>query len=458
MWVGGSTVVAVALMTNFAWAQLVPPVPDVVPDVTNAAQDATNTAQDAVKDAQDTAQDAVKDTQDTAQDAAKNAQDTAKDVTKDATKAAQDATKDAQNTTRDVTKKAREAGRDARDTARDTSDDVRDVTRDATRSAREAGRDARDTARDATDDVRDATRDTTRDARDTVRDATRDRDSIDARARVRTQGSATVGGRGNYRGADLGIWFDRSSRDSLIIADVAADAALSSIGFREGDRIVSVAGQNVVTEADFMRYLFSNNVRGRTNVIVLRDGQQQTLYVDPSVLDQRMTTIQVEPLEVFGIIPDDRYDDRVVVWRVIPRSPAFYAGIRAGDIITSFANRPISNLRAFVQLALQTRAGSIPLQVTRNGRTRMIEADYPDVQVSDRRTTFRQNLDSDVNVRSNIDADARLRDTGRTDADVRADAEADLDVPVIETQPRTRGNVYDYDRPATRRGLFRRGR
>jgi len=332
--VGGGTVLVAAVMGNIAWGQLVPPVPavpDAVKGVTDTAQDAvkdaTNSAQEALKDAQDTAKDSQRTVSDSAQDAIKDTTDTVKDAQKDVKKTTQDATKDAKDVTKDAkdstrniksdaTKGARDASQNARDAAKDATDDVRSATQDATRNARDAAsnatRNARDAASDATRNARDAASDATRNARDAVNNATRDvPDSIDGNARVRGQGSASAAGRANLRGADLGIWFDRSNRNNLVVADVATNAALSAAGFREGDRIVSVAGQNVVNEADFMRYLLNNNARGRMNVVVLRDGQQQTLYVDPSVLNQGMSTAQVEPLETFGIIPDDRINDRI---------------------------------------------------------------------------------------------------------------------------------------------------
>ena len=459
-----------ACMTNFSSAQLIPAVPD-VPDV---VQDVTNTAQDAVQGATQSAQDVSKDVQDTAQDVTKEAKDStnavkdaaddatkpAKDAVKDTTKTVQDTTKDVEDTTKDATKAARDTAKDVEDTARDAQRDLNKTTRDVTRESRNA-------AEDATDDARDAARNANRNARDAARNATRDLDanvdadaSINARGDARTRGSASAGRRGNYRSADLGVWFDRSAQNGLIIADVAANTALSAVGFREGDRIVSIGGQTVTSEADFVRYLTGTNLRGRTNVVVMRDGQQHTLYVQPEFLNQRMTTMQVEPLEVFGIIPDDRYNDRVVVWRVIPRSPAFYSGIRPGDVITSFANRPIANLAALAQLALQTRAGTIPIQVTRNGRTRVIQADFPDVQVSDRHTTFRQDLDADVNVRSNLNSNTRLQDqriNADADAELNAELNTDTTVPTIRTDPQNRDGSYSNPVRVPRRAL-RRGR
>jgi predicted metalloprotease with PDZ domain len=410
--VTGSITLMTAMLANLAHAQLLPPVPD-VPDVPGAVQDATNTAQETAKDATNTAQDTAKAATDTAQDTAKSATDTAQDTVK----STQDTAKDVQ---KDATKGAQE------------------TTRDAQRTLRDAQRNASKTARETTDDLQD----TAREGRDAARDATRDRGgrtSVDARANVRGQGSFAGGRRGDYRSADFGLWFDRSNRAGLVIADVAANAALSAVGFREGDRIVSLGGQTVTTEADFVRLLTNPSARGRMNVVVLRDGQQETLYIEPNVLHQHSTTFQMEPLEHFGIILDDRIENRVVIWRVLPRTPAFYAGLRAGDVITAFANRPVSSPQAFTQLALETKAGNVPIQISRNGRMRMIEADFPEIQTGERYTAFRQNLDADVDI-----------DT-RSGVEYQADAMPDREY--VEPQ---RG--YYRDRWAPRRGWFRRGR
>jgi len=427
LWVGGSTALAIALMASVGWSQVpvpVPAVPEAVQDATNAAQDAvkdaTNTAKDVQNDAKDAAQDAAKDVKDiakdvqkdakdTAQDAAKDVKDTAKDVQKDTKATTQDAVKDAKNATRDAESAARETVKDAKNATRDAESAARETVKDAKNATRDAESTARDAAKDAKDTVNDATkaaRDVTRDVRDTVKDATDTaREAIDARANARTERSVRTqaNANNNFRAADLGVWFDRSTRNGLTIADVAANTALAQVGFRTGDRIVSVGGRNITTETDFIRYLTNNNARGRMNVIVLRDGQQQTLYIDPTVISQQTTTTTVDPLEQFGIILDDRYADRLLVWRVIPRSPAFYAGIRAGDVLTSFGNQRLSDPKAFVQIVQRTNAGLVPIQISRNGQMRVIEADFPDLQVSGPHTTFRQNLDTGVNVRSNID-------------------------------------------------------
>src|SRR5439155_24900859 len=60
--------------------------------------------------------------------------------------------------------------------------------------------------------------------------------------------------------------------------------------------------------------------------------------------------------------------NQMVVQRVFPRTPAFYAGLRPGDVITNINGQPITSLASLTQ-ALQA-GGNLGLQVTRNGQVR----------------------------------------------------------------------------------------
>jgi C-terminal processing protease CtpA/Prc len=392
-------------------------------------------------------------------DATKDVQSTIQNTTKAAQDAATDATRNAQDTTKNATDAARNLQKSTTDAAQDATKRAQDAARDATNRAQDATRDATKRVQDATKDATDATRNLQRDATRDVRDATRapsDDQQRDQRSdpSLRARGSLSAGATTEYRGADLGVWFDRSAVNGLVIADVAADAALGRFGFVAGDRIVSIGGQPIVTEADFIRLLLDANARDRIDVIVTRGGRQQTLYVEPAILRERITaSASVDPLEQFGIILDDRYSDRLVVWRVVPRSPAFYAGIRASDVLLMFGGRRINNSRELVQLVEQTQPGNISLQVARNGRTRVIEADFPQLEISRSHTTFRQNLDADANIRSNVDAGTPAG--ANADAGIRAGANADVQV---DAAPAYRNYTTDRNYYQPRRGLFRRGR
>ena len=359
-------------------------------------------AKDAVKQATDTVKDATKQAQDTARDATKQARDTAKD----ARDTARDATRDARGTARDVRDSGRDAARDAREGARDTGRDARDTARDATRDVRDTARDVRegasDTARDVREGVRDTARDVregARDVREGVRDAARDvregardiRDSVrDARRAFRA---------GTTRSADFGIWFGRPSDRGLVISDVATTGAIARVGFREGDRIVSVNGTRVSSEADFVRYVFADDVRNtRVKVVVLRGGREEIVYVEPAVLIEEMYVEHHDPLEDFGLVVDDRYTDRIVVWKVLPRTPAFYAGFRRGDVITTFRGQRIASPREFVQVVQRTDPGLVAVEVNRGQRARSLEVDFRTRAES--RTALRPNFDEGVERRT----------------------------------------------------------
>jgi hypothetical protein len=179
----------------------------------------------------------------------------------------------------------------------------------------------------------------------------------------------------DMRGPDLGLWFNRSTRDGLVITDVATRGPIARFGFRESDRIVSVNGQRIVGEADFINDLFAANV-DRVPVIVLRDGREETIFVEPGLLTENY--VQVDPLEQFGVVLDDRYNDRIVVWRVIPRSPAYYAGVREGDVISTLSGRPYSTRTEFETGVRDLRSGEANLQVRRGDRNRDLTVDVPE--------------------------------------------------------------------------------
>jgi C-terminal processing protease CtpA/Prc len=189
--------------------------------------------------------------------------------------------------------------------------------------------------------------------------------------------------RRDMRAPDMGIWFDRSSRNGLVISDVSNRGPIAKLGFHEGDRIVSVNGKRVNSESEFMRFVFHSNVN-RVPVVIVRDGREETIYIEPAVFTEDYNTVEVNPLERFGIILDDRYDDRIVVWRVIPRSPAYYAGFRPGDVIATFSGHPYRTRTEFERSASTWKPGEVNVQVRRGDRNRDLTVDVPILDRSER--------------------------------------------------------------------------
>jgi len=219
------------------------------------------------------------------------------------------------------------------------------------------------------------------------------------------------------RGPDIGIWFSRSSRDGLVISDVSSRGPIAKLGFREGDRIVSVNGHRVTREDDFIRYLLHSDSR-RVTVIVLRDNREETIYVEPVVLTNEYESAEVDPLERFGLIVDDRYDDRIVVWRVIPRSPAYYAGFRPGDVIVKFGDRPYRTRTEFGRGSRDWKSGDVNVQIRRGDRTRDMSVEIPNADRTSERSVMHEERtaqrDSDTSDQRTTDQADRSTDKNQS--------------------------------------------
>ena len=205
------------------------------------------------------------------------------------------------------------------------------------------------------------------------------------------------------RPADIGLWLNARG-DNLLITDIASSGPIARLGFRENDYIYSVNGTRVTSERDFVRYLFDRDLRDReAEVVVYRNGRYQTLHVEPRVLIEQYTSIydHHDPLEHFGLVLDDRYPDRIVVWRVLPGTPAYYAGLHRGDVITTFRGQRIAGPQEFVRVVQDVQPGEIELQVNRNRQMRDLSLEIPQSFTSQRTTTFRRSYDDLDNNQNN---------------------------------------------------------
>jgi len=319
------------------------PQPTAAPDTRPRAE-----ARDTVRDARDTARDARKDKTETVRDARQDSRGTAQD-------ARQEGRETAKTTNRDATEKARDSRQEGRETAKDTRRDKVDTAKGARRESRDIVGDARETARDARRDAR---------------------------------GEAIR----NLRSADLGLWFNpHTSVKGLVISDVAAEGAIAKAGFKEGDRIVSINNQPVATQEEFMRLLLAEDLRDQqTSIIVMRDGKEQTISVHPALLVHEMAVH--DPLWRSGIVLDERDPNRAAVLRVYPRTPAYYAGLRAGDVITGVRGQRIARIADLVQ-SFASGNGNIGLQVNRGNKTRDLEINATD-EAAEVRTVLKPNVDS----------------------------------------------------------------
>lgn len=251
--------------------------------------------------------------------------------------------------------------------------------------AQETPAKVREEARGTVQDAREGVRNTTGAARETVQDARRD-----ARETIR---DARRDARQNLRAADLGLWFgNRAGTTGLVIADVGGQGYISKAGFMEGDRIVSVNGTPVTTDAEFTRLLTDESVRNQpVKVVVMRADKEETLTVQPAMLMKEVA--EHDPLWQYGIVLDDRYKDRAVVQRVFPRTPAYYAGLRAGDTVIGVRGQRIAAI-ADLARALAQNADRIAVEINRGNQTRDLQIESHTNFGGDVQTTLKPQLDA----------------------------------------------------------------
>lgn len=262
---------------------------------------------------------------------------------------------------------AREKAKEKIDAAKESKQGARETTRDAREGARSTARDDRQTTRD----TRAESRDTVREDRQTIREARRD-------ARIaRRQFIAS-----RIRSGDLGLWLRRAA-NGLMVSDIANSGAISQSGLKEGDEIVSVNGQPVNSERDFVDELFANHESNKpVQVVVNRKGQRQTLTIQPQqFVDEHVS--RDDRLHDYGLILDESNPNRVKVQAVVPRSPAFYAGVRSGDEITAVRGQRITALADLLkQLANLGNSGTAAVEVNRNNQARQLDIEIPDERIA----------------------------------------------------------------------------
>lgn len=194
------------------------------------------------------------------------------------------------------------------------------------------------------------------------------------------------------RAADLGLWFSGMANNGLTIADLANNSIFTNAGFRVSDQIISINGQPIRTEAQFVETLTSPVVGTQpVQILIVRNGQQHALTLSPSAINQGIVTH--DPLYQYGLAIDDSNPNQIIVQRVYPRTPAYYAGLRPGDVITTFGGQRVTSLNAFTQGLSQANV-AIPMQITRSGQTRDLQLAPIATVGSSVRTALRPNIEA----------------------------------------------------------------
>jgi predicted metalloprotease with PDZ domain len=176
---------------------------------------------------------------------------------------------------------------------------------------------------------------------------------------------------------DLGVSFKEADK-GVRITNIEKNSVFVDSGFRSDDVILSVNGQNVTRQADFMTYLFNPGVTGRVPVIVLRDGVRETVYLRPTTIIRDYERVVVDdrnPIREFGLVLDGRNDGRLIVDRVLRDSRADHAGIKVDDEILAVNDRDVESREELARMLEKFQAERIDMEVRRERSARVIEVE-----------------------------------------------------------------------------------
>lgn len=166
----------------------------------------------------------------------------------------------------------------------------------------------------------------------------------------------------------------------VLISQVEPGSPADKAGIKAGDVVVSINGQPIKYARELRNKIGLMQAGKQTDITVLRDGKQQTFAVKVTEVDRGKTAFDESiNRRLEGALFRDTSDrerrhpsERIVIAEVQPDSPAYAAGLRAGDFLQAVNRKPVKNIREFQQMLAQVGNKPLMLTVSRNGASLFI--------------------------------------------------------------------------------------
>ena len=176
---------------------------------------------------------------------------------------------------------------------------------------------------------------------------------------------------------DLAKAFEIDSQQGAVVTRIQKDSAAEKAGLKVGDVVTAIDGDTLMSADSLRNTIGLLMVDQSIQLDIIRDGKPQTLHA--TVEETKKKAVQ-GPIHsklsgaTFGDIEESSpYFGKikgVMIYSVKRNSPAWNAGLRDNDIITSVNKQAIESLDSFKPLVYNDQ--QLLINLTRNGRAMFI--------------------------------------------------------------------------------------
>lgn len=188
--------------------------------------------------------------------------------------------------------------------------------------------------------------------------------AMDVADQLRTNGHVSRG----YLGVliqdvtrDLAESFGLTHPKGALVSQVMAESPAAAAGIKEGDIILSYNGTALLNSSQLPPLVGASTIDGEAELVILRNGKEQTLTVKLAALPAEQAQAQAVPTAPeqgkLGLVVSDLTDqDRKrlgmtdvtgVLVRQVGQGPAKTAGIRPGDVLVMLGGKHVADVKAY---------------------------------------------------------------------------------------------------------------
>jgi len=146
------------------------------------------------------------------------------------------------------------------------------------------------------------------------------------------------------------------------IAYVEPGSAADSVGFKTGDKILTINKVKIDNWEDLRARIFIHTLGENLNVTLLRNGVVEDLKIPR----KRIPDAEISKSGKLFLIPEGERDS---IGEVVKHSPAEQAKLKTGDIVLRLNNEPVYNNEQIVGIISSNKGKNIPLLVLRGKDT-----------------------------------------------------------------------------------------